>query len=130
METLEDKKKKWIEVYDIGASKCKALAATCKVLSTESQANLIMSEFVAMITDFVEFELSNEKVSDKMYDVCNTMKVYTNIYRNDLKSQLQYLKRLLEIEIVSKYGCDCILFHKKDGIVAVISVKGNITAMM
>lgn len=129
MEKAEDKRKKWVEVDDIDACKCRVLAATCKVLSTELQANLIMSEFVAYTTDLVEGELSDEKVSDKMFDMCNTMKAFINIYRNDLKSQLQYLKRLLEIEIVSKYGCDCILFHKKDGVVAVISVEGNITAM-
>lgn len=129
MGILEDKKKKWVEVDDIGACKCKALAATCKVLSTELQVNLIMSEFVSLLTDLIEGELSDEKVSDKMYDLCNTMKVFINTHRNDMKSQLQYLKMTLESEIVSIYGCDCILFHKKDGVVAVISVEGIITAM-
>lgn len=128
MEKAEDKRKKWVEVDDIYACECKALAATCKVLSTELQANLIMSEFVANTTDLVEGELSDEKVSDKMYDLCNTMKAFINIYRNDLKSQLQYLKRLLEIEIVSKYGLDCILYDK-NGVVSVISAEGEVTAM-
>lgn len=129
MGTAEEKKKKWVEVDDIDACKCKVLAATCKVLSTEMQFNLIMSEFVAMITDLIGGELSDDKVSDKMYDICNTIRSFINIHRNDLKSQLLYLKMSLETEITSKYGCDCILFNNKDAVQAVISVEGNITAM-
>lgn len=129
MEKAEDKRKKWVEVDDIDACKCKVLAATCKVLSTEMQVNLIMSQFVSLITDLIEGELSDEKVSYKMYDICNTIRSFINIHRNDLKSQLLNLKMSLETEITSKYGCDCILFNNKDGVQAVISAEGEVTAM-
>ena len=128
MEKVEDKRKKWVEVDDIDACKCKVLAATCKVLSTEMQSYLIMAEFLSMMTDLIEGELSDEKVSDKMFGVCNIMKSFISMQRNTLKPQLNRLKNDIELEIVAIYGCDCILYYK-NGVVAVISAEGDVTAM-
>lgn len=128
MEKAEDKRKKWVEVDDIDACKCKVLSATCKVLSTEMQSYLIMAEFLSMMTDLIEGELSDEKVSDKMFGVCNIMKSFIRMQRNTLKPQLNRLKNDIELEIVAIYGCDCILYDK-NGVVAVISAEGEVTAM-
>lgn len=128
MGTIEEKNKKWIQVADVDALKCRVLAATCKVLSTEMQAYLIMAEFLSMMTDLAEGELSDERVSDKMFDMCNIMKSFIRMQRNTLKPQLNRLKNDIELEIVAIYGCDCILYDK-DGVVAVISAEGEVTAM-
>ena len=58
MGTTEEKKKKWVEVDYLDSLKCKLLAATSKVLSTETQAYFIMAEFLSMITDLIEGELA------------------------------------------------------------------------
>ena len=128
MEKAEDKRKMWVEIDDIYACKCKVLAATCKVLSTEMQSYLIMAEFLSMMTDLVEVELSDERVSDKMFDMCNVMKSFIRMQRNTLKPQLERLKTEIELEIVAIYGCDCILYDK-NGVVAAISAEGEVTAM-
>lgn len=128
MGTIEEKNKKWVEVESVDALKCEVLASTCKVLSTEMQVYLIMADFLSKMTDLVEGELSDEKVSDKMFDMCNVMKSFISVQRNTLKPQLNYLKTAIEVEIVSKYGCDHILYYK-NGIVAVISAEGEVTAM-
>lgn len=128
MEKAEDKKKKWVEVDDIDELKCRVLATTCKVLSTEMQSYLILAEFLSMMTDLIEGELSDEKVSDKMFDMCNIMKSFIRMQRNTLKPQLNRLKNDIELEIVAIYGCDCILYNK-NGVVAVISAEGEVTAM-
>lgn len=128
MGTLEEKKKKWIEVERVDALKCRVLAATCKVLSTEMQAYLIIAEFLSKMTDLIEGELSDEKVSDKMFDLCNVTKSFIKVQRNTLKPQLNSLKNEIELEIASKYGFDCILYDK-DGVVAVISAEAEVTAM-
>lgn len=128
MEKAEDKMKKWVEVDDIDELKCRVLAATCKVLSTEMQSYLILAEFLSMMTDLIEGELSDEKVSDKMFGMCNIMKSFIRMQRNTLKPQLNRLKNDIELEIVAIYGCDCILYNK-NGVVAVISAEGEVTAM-
>ena len=128
MEKAEDKKMKWVEVDEVDVLKCRVLAATCKVLSTEMQAYLILAEFLSMMTDLIEGELSDEKVSDKMFDMCNIMKSFIRMQRNTLKPQLNRLKNDIELEIVAIYGFDCILYDK-NGVVAVISAEGEVTAM-
>ena len=128
METLEDKRKKWYEVAEVDVLKCRVLAGCCKVLSTDMQAYLIMAEFLSMMTDLAEGELADERVSDKMFDMCNVIKSFIKVQRNTLKLQLNRLKTDIELEIVAIYGCDCILYDK-NGVVAVISPEGNVTAM-
>lgn len=128
MGTVEEKKKKWYEVADVDVLKCRVLASTCKVLSTEMQSYLIMAEFLSMMTDLIEGELSDERVSDKMFDMCNVIKSSIKVRRNTLKVQLERLKTEIELEIVAIYGCDCILYDK-NGVVAVISAEGGVTAM-
>ena len=128
METQEEKKKKWYEVAEVDVFKCRVLAGCCKVLSTDMQAYLIMSEFLSMMTDLAEGELSDERVSDKMFDMCNVMKSFIKVQRNTLKPQLNRLKTDIELEIVAIYGCDCMLYDK-NGVVAVISAEGEVTAM-
>lgn len=128
MEKAEDKRKKWVEVAEVDALKCRVLAGCCKVLSTEMQAYLIMAEFLSMMTDLAEGELSDEKVSDKMFDMCNIMKSFIRMQRATLKPQLTRLKNDLELDIVAIYGLDCILYDK-NGVVAVISAEGEVTAM-
>lgn len=128
MATLEEKKRKWYEVAEVDVLKCRVLAGCCKVLSTEMQSNLVMAEFLSMMTDLAEGELSDERVSDKMFDMCNVMKSFIRMQRNTLKPQLNRLKNDIELEIVAIYGCDCILYDK-GGVVAVISEEGEVTAM-
>ena len=63
-----------------------------------------------------------------MFDLCNIIKSFIRVQQNTLKPQLIYLKSSIEEEIASKYGWDHILYEK-DGVVAVISAEGIVTAM-